>query len=333
MKKKITMIDSSAFSLWNSKSDPVDVRDYGDYLLRNRHLFDHCVNLDVIPGIPKSRPTEAEADAAAEQGYRNLKYLESIGLDPVPVYHQGEDERWLKQFIDDGYDYIGISPDNSVSQRDRISWLAEVFYIITDRNGLPIFKAHGFGVTDTEILWQFPWYSCDSTTWKIKAGYGGVLLPMWNLRLEKFDYSVAPATVAVSCKSPKRFTGINEVYNSEDMIAVYSAFFEAEGISYDEIASDAPGGYEARCRINLRVMQRTAQHLPVNPHPTPMVLPDKIRKDGGLRLGPRKLIFATTPGRFEDDLLTDESVFSRLLSYKDLRDKDEHFLEHYMFEW
>jgi hypothetical protein len=60
---------------------------------------------------------------------------------------------------------------------------------------------------------------------------------------------------------------------------------------------------------------------------------DKLQTDGGLRLGPRKLVFAAEPDQAQNDLLTDESVFSRLLSYHKLRDKDERFLERYMFEW
>ena len=50
-------------------------------------------------------------------------------------------------------------------------------------------------------------------------------------------------------------------------------------------------------------------------------------------LGPRKLIFAAEPDQAQNDLLTDEGVFSRLLSYHKFRDKDERFLERYMFEW
>ncbi len=49
--------------------------------------------------------------------------------------------------------------------------------------------------------------------------------------------------------------------------------------------------------------------------------------------GPRKLTFAAEPDQAQNDLLTDEGVFSRLLSYHKFRDKDERFLERYMFEW
>ncbi len=80
-------------------------------------------------------------------------------------------------------------------------------------------------------------------------------------------------------------------------------------------------------------MQRVAQQLPVSPFKGYMFFPDKLQKHGGLQLGPRKLIFATTPGKREDELLTSEGIFSRLLSYKDLRNKGEDFLEQYMAGW
>jgi len=110
-------------------------------------------------------------------------------------------------------------------------------------------------------------------------------------------------------------------------------FFEAEGFTFEEVESGDPSGYQARCRINLRVMQRMAQRLPVSPFTGYAFFPEKLQKEGGLHLGPRKLIFATTPDKRENELLISEGIFSRLLSYKDLRNKGEDFLEQYMSEW
>ena len=83
-------------------------------------------------------------------------------------------------------------------------------------------------------------------------------------------------------------------------------------------------------------MQRVALQLPVNPYRDSMfaILAEKFQTEGGLRLGPRKLIFSTEPSPAENDLLTDEGVFCRLLSYHKLRSKrNEAYLEHYMSSW
>ncbi len=36
--------------------------------------------------------------------------MRSRGLNPIPVYHLGENISWLRKYIDEGCDYIGLSP-------------------------------------------------------------------------------------------------------------------------------------------------------------------------------------------------------------------------------
>jgi hypothetical protein len=143
MNKTITFIDSGSFSLWQTGKDDIDVCDYGDYLIRQLHLFDHCVNLDVIPGKPRFPPSTEQAEIAVAKSWENLRHLESLGLNPIPIYHQGEDDVALWRIIEADYDYVGISPDNSVSIKKKQDWLDSVFYRITDNQGWPIIKTHG----------------------------------------------------------------------------------------------------------------------------------------------------------------------------------------------
>ncbi len=163
--------------------------------------------------------------------------------------------------------------------------------------------------------------------------YGIVIVPRATFDAGP-DYANPPIRIAISEKSSARDKGSNPDFLYTDYGRSYlSDFFEAEGFTFEEVESGDRRGYEARCRINLRVMQRVAQQLPVSPFKGYMFFPDKLQKHGGLQLGPRKLIFATTPGKREDELLTSEGIFSRLLSYKDLRNKGEDFLEQYMSDW
>ena len=58
MNKKITMVDSGAYAVWQSQKDIIDVQAYGEYLVRERDYYEHCVNLDVIPSTPKREPSD-----------------------------------------------------------------------------------------------------------------------------------------------------------------------------------------------------------------------------------------------------------------------------------
>lgn len=335
MDKKITMIDSGAFSVWKSGKADIDVRDYGEYLLRVRDSYETCVNLDVIPGAPRRPPSYRKAEAAVDQSWENYHYLKSLGLEPMFIFHQGEEYEALERIIKAGHDYIGISPDDSKSPEDRGKFLDVVFYCITDRNGLPIVKAHGFGVTSVEFMFRYPWFSLDSTTWKATARYGNILIPCRG-KDDGFNYTQSPMTLAISEKSSKQYDLGDGFFLKRKGKAWLARFLESENMLLNQVESGTTEGYKARCRINLRVMQRVAQQLPVKPYRESMLggFVEKFQTDGGLKVGPRKLIFSTEPGPSENALLTEEGVFSRLLSYHKLRRKrNKAYLEEYMSSW
>ena len=76
----------------------------------NKSLIYRCINLDVIPGnfgIREWRPDEIEAAAAAS--YANQQKMKEAGLNPIPVFHQDENFRWLEKYLADGEDYICLS--------------------------------------------------------------------------------------------------------------------------------------------------------------------------------------------------------------------------------
>ncbi|MFH1547658.1 MAG: hypothetical protein ABIC57_04170, partial [bacterium] len=81
------------YEYFNSKTFKDYLNKYIEFLHTNKHLCDVYVNLDIIFNAEKSWETQ--------------KYMESCGLKPLPVFHFGEDIKWLKKYMDD-YDYIGI---------------------------------------------------------------------------------------------------------------------------------------------------------------------------------------------------------------------------------
>lgn len=150
------ILDSGAYSAWRL-GKPINIDGYCDYLLANLDWIGHYVNLDVInPGSPEE---------AARASFENLKHMRKRGLDPVPVYHVGEDISWLFRMLDLGCKYIGLSASSLVSRNKVDDWYAMAWSHLVDSDGRPTVRAHAFGEGRYTSLRQFPWYSADSTSW------------------------------------------------------------------------------------------------------------------------------------------------------------------------
>ena len=169
-------LDSGAFSAWNVGRE-IDLEHYIAYIKANIEHIDYYVNLDVIPGSFGVVPSPAEVEASAEAGWANMLRMEAEGLKPIPVFHMGEQFKWLRRMVEHGCPYIGISPANDRTTDKKRLWLDRVFSEITDKAGLPVVKTHAFGVTAIELLIRYPWYSADSTTWIMAAARGKIVMP------------------------------------------------------------------------------------------------------------------------------------------------------------
>jgi len=133
----------------------------------------------------------------AEESWDNQKIMESNGLRPIPVFHYGEDFKWLYKYVDE-YDYIGIGGvAGGITIQQFVNSLGQrsFDYINAHKPGL---KIHGFAVTSFDLMHRFPWYSVDSTTWLKFAAYGQVLVPRLHPRTGEFDYTRAPRPIPVS---------------------------------------------------------------------------------------------------------------------------------------
>lgn len=146
------MLDSGAFSAHNSGKN-IDIDAYADYIKRNQDRITHYFNLDVI-----GNPGASQA---------NQKYLERLGLKPIPVFHYGSDDEWLEQLVDEGYDYIGLGGLAKMnSQKKIIAFITHCNKIINGRA-----KVHLLGVAAPQVLEWCDYYSCDSTSYLNPAIY------------------------------------------------------------------------------------------------------------------------------------------------------------------
>ncbi len=189
------MLDSGAYTAWTQRK-PIDLKSYIAYIKRERKHIETYFNLDVIPGEPGQKRTADMVEASAKASYDNLKTMTKAGLTPIPVFHLGEDFRWLERMLKDGYDYIGFGGPSWAQGYDLIPWLNRVFDRITDKEGKPIIKAHGLGLASPDLMLAYPWYSCDAVSWALTAAFGSIFCPMY--KNDKPDYSQAPMKVIVS---------------------------------------------------------------------------------------------------------------------------------------
>ena len=137
-------LDSGAYSAWK-KGVSIDIDEYIQYI-KNNHIGKYIV-LDVV-GDP-------------EKSYENLKYMESKGLQPLPVFHLGSDIKYLQQLVDEEYFCICLGGTVGSNRNKRIEFFDECF------NKFPNTYFHGLGMTDPKLMLKYPWFSTDSTTWLI----------------------------------------------------------------------------------------------------------------------------------------------------------------------
>jgi len=205
MSSPTIILDSGAFSAW-SRGAAIDIDAYIAFIFANAEWIDYYINLDVIPGAFGVVPTPQQVEASAEQSWENFLYMERHGLHPMPVFHMGERFAWLQRFVDHGCDYIGISPANDRTTKQKRLWLDRVFTLLGDEEGRPRVKTHALGVTAVPLLIRYPWFSADSSAWATSSGRGNVFVPRLHHGHE--DFTRSPLIVYMSGR--KRVQSTNE---------------------------------------------------------------------------------------------------------------------------
>lgn len=164
------ILDSGAFTAWR-KGRPIDLNAYIRFWREYRHLFGYLVNVDVIPGAPGHRASQADVEKAAAQGARNWEYLrDQIPEDAhrlIPVYHQSESVHHLEYYAQRGATYIGLATRSmGDSQAEQHRWMRYMAQLLP-----PGTRTHGFGTCalnqDASFL-----TSRDASTWAVRPGYG-----------------------------------------------------------------------------------------------------------------------------------------------------------------
>lgn len=172
------MMDSSAFSFHvlarkarakgMTESDVAKLRDkvikdYAKFIKEQKHhgQIDFYVNFDYVKHCPTI--------------YKMQHRFQDQGLRPMPIYHGDSSFDWLRKYLDEGHDYLGVGSDKNL----RPTWdmkrryLNDIFEITSKYKNI---RLHGFGLTGHPMMFGWPWYSCDSSTWAKIAAYGQILI-------------------------------------------------------------------------------------------------------------------------------------------------------------
>lgn len=190
-------LDSGAFSAW-SQGEEIDIQEYISFIKKNEKHINLYSNLDVI------------GNAAAT--WENQKIMEKAGTNPVPVFHYGEDIKWLKKLLRKKYEYISLGGMVPISTKDLIPWLDDLWAnYLTDEKGMPVCKVHGFGLTALRLMLRYPWYSVDSTSWVVTGRMGSVYIP--RFKNGKWVYDEDSWKIAVSNQSPSK-KDLNQHYET-----------------------------------------------------------------------------------------------------------------------
>jgi hypothetical protein len=143
------LLDSGAYSAF-TKGKNISPIDYMNFITTNKNYIDKYITLDVI-GEPEL----------------SLKYYEIMklkGFDPLPVYHYGDDEWFLRSYIKEGCRYIALG--NTVPIKDKNKVAA---WVNTLTEKYPDTQFHLLGSSSKKVTQNTDLYSVDSSTWIMMA--------------------------------------------------------------------------------------------------------------------------------------------------------------------
>lgn len=212
-------LDSGAFSSFSLGVD-VDIGEYAEFIKEHEDIIEMASVLDAI--------------GDHEQTYRNQKELERRGCFVLPCYHYGEPFE-LGRFYAENYPYMTVGGMVPIPNQKLEPWLDEVWEkALTDSDGLPLTKVHGFGLTSRPLMEKYPWYSVDSSSWVQAASNGNIVLP----EVRKI--------IPISDRSPaKKKFGQHYISMPPMMQEYISKLLNYYGLTVEDVA------HEYRCRWSL----------------------------------------------------------------------------------
>lgn len=247
------IVDSGAYSA-HTRELEIDVDDYINYLNSIDEYIHVFAQLDKIPGKLNRPKTRQELEEAPAMSWDNYLYMRDRVKSPkklLPIFHQGEDYKWLKHILEwrhpetgERVEYMGISPANDQPMKERIKFIDKCFEIIK-KSSNPNVCTHAFGMTSLKVLEMYPFTSADSTSWLLNGANGSIMTEFGSVLVSEKSLN-NPGHIR---KMPKE---------AQKQIQKY---VESKGYSMESLATE----YIDRIRFNIDYLLDWAKNYRYNP--------------------------------------------------------------------
>ena len=186
---KLVFVDSGAHSFFSedetlanagvhskktkTKGTPEDYfKKYVVWLKENYQHYDYFAELDIGEIVGQKRVRE----------WREILKKNGLYSKCVSVYHPSvmSIDDYKNMLKDSESKYVALEGDRSNRKRLPYNKLIKIAY----DQGI---KVHGFAMTKREVMKKYPFYSVDSTTWKVGVQYGTIPY-FYKTQVEKIDY-------------------------------------------------------------------------------------------------------------------------------------------------
>jgi len=243
-----------------------DIQKYLDEYIAFIHKYEKqltgYVNLDIIYN--------------AEKSWEIQQYMEKGGVRPIPVFHHGEDFKWLYKYAEE-YDYIGIGGVASGMARTEFEGFCDQCFKIIEKVK-PTLKVHGFAITAVKYMLKWPWYSCDSTSWLKLTAFGKVWVPRAAADGEGFDYMRPPFIIGCSDIFLVRPNCTFDHYArrfSKDEVKIIHDWFDFCGVKPKTMMIENEEmpylDTEQRMQVNVEYYKKVLKEITESGHITPRI--------------------------------------------------------------
>lgn len=241
------MVDSGAFSFYQQSKKKghiltdEEVYEYTDSYIE--FLNDYGQDLEVFVGVDSVPDPDNVNPDYARKTWENYLYMydrlkPEIRHKLIPVFHFGEDFKWLKNMLEyvhaDGthLDYIGLAISLEGTTKVRINW-ANACRKMIEESSNPNVKTHAFGVGVKSVLDHINVTSTDATSWVKRAAYGMI--------------SIDDKTVYVSDIQEEKLSGNHYGERSTAHKEAIEELIRSRGFTIEEIKTDP----YARAKFNI----------------------------------------------------------------------------------
>lgn len=149
------LLDSGAWSAYNTGKN-ISLIDYMNYIEENIQYIEHYVALDVI-----------DPNLGDEFSKRYYEMMLLRNLDPIPVFHYGEDLSYLQYYVDQEPPFIALGGTAMNRSKTEVrEWVSSLNQLYPDQ------PFHLLGSSSKQITEYTDLRSYDSSTWIMMASNG-----------------------------------------------------------------------------------------------------------------------------------------------------------------